>query len=102
MMVSMHNLRAMLGEQTRSLIYVDDCIEGAMRVMAGDSALPVWEPSITLADGLEHTYRWIVDQLSAAVPLAIAPHESTPQQKIAPSLSQGGDTDGGFLREADR
>lgn len=98
-MLSMHNLRAMLGEQTRSLMYVDDCIEGALRVTAGDSALPVWEPSITLADGLEH---WIVDQLSAAVPLAIAPHESTPQQKIAPSLSQGGDTDGGFLREADR
>ncbi|MGB8793471.1 MAG: hypothetical protein WCD33_18450 [Mycobacterium sp.] len=134
-------------EQTRSFMYVDDCIEGALRVTAGDSALPVnvgsselvsinqmidiiekiagitvkrnynldapkgvrgrnsdntlikeiygWEPSITLADGLERTYRWIFDQLSAAVPLAIAPHESTPQQKIAPSLSQGGDTDEG-------
>jgi nucleoside-diphosphate-sugar epimerase len=23
-----------------------------------------WEPSITLADGLERTYRWIFDQLS--------------------------------------
>ena len=98
----MHNLRAKLGKQTRSLKYVDDCIRGELRVTAGDSAPPVWEPSITVSDGLEHTYRWIVDQLPAAVPLAIAPHESTPQQKIPPSLSQGGDTDEGFLREADR
>jgi GDP-D-mannose 3', 5'-epimerase len=25
-----------------------------------------WEPSIPLADGLERTYRWIFDQLSAS------------------------------------
>ena len=29
------------GEQTRSFMYVDDCIEGTLRVTAGDSALPV-------------------------------------------------------------
>jgi nucleoside-diphosphate-sugar epimerase len=29
------------GEQTRSFMYVDDCVEGTMRVTAGDSALPV-------------------------------------------------------------
>jgi GDP-D-mannose 3',5'-epimerase len=104
------------GEQTRSFMYVDDCVEGTIKVTAGDSALPVnvgsselvsinqmvsiieqiagvsvrrkynldaplgvrgrssdnsmcreiygWEPSITLADGLERTYRWIFDQLS--------------------------------------
>jgi GDP-D-mannose 3',5'-epimerase len=104
------------GEQTRSFMYVDDCIEGTLRVTAGDSALPVnvgsselvsinqmidiiekiagitvkrnynldapkgvrgrnsdntlireiydWEPSISLADGLEKTYQWIFDQLS--------------------------------------
>jgi GDP-D-mannose 3', 5'-epimerase len=104
------------GEQTRSFMYVDDCVEGTIRVTAGDNALPVnvgsselvsinqmvdiieqiagvsvrreykldaplgvrgrssdnsmcrdiygWEPSITLADGLERTYRWIFDQLS--------------------------------------
>ena len=104
------------GEQTRSFMYVDDCVEGTLKVTAGDSALPVnvgsselvsinqmvsiieriagvslrrkynldaptgvrgrssdnsmcreiygWEPSITLADGLERTYRWIFDQLS--------------------------------------
>jgi len=103
------------GEQTRSFMYIDDCIEGTLRVTAGDSALPVnvgsselvsinqmidiieqiagitvkrnynldapkgvrgrnsdntlikeiygWEPSITLADGLERTYQWIFDQL---------------------------------------
>jgi GDP-D-mannose 3', 5'-epimerase len=25
-----------------------------------------WEPSITLADGLERTYRWIFEQLSGS------------------------------------
>jgi|SRR5580693_1799697 GDP-D-mannose 3',5'-epimerase len=103
------------GGQTRSFMYIDDCIEGTLRVTTGDSVLPVnvgsselvsinqmidiiekiagitvkrnynldapkgvrgrnsdntlineiygWEPSITLADGLERTYRWIFDQL---------------------------------------
>jgi nucleoside-diphosphate-sugar epimerase len=106
------------GGQTRSFMYVDDCIEGTLRVTAGDSAVPVnvgsselvsinqmidiiekiagitvkrnynldapkgvrgrnsdntlireiygWEPSISLADGLEKTYQWIFDQLSAS------------------------------------
>jgi nucleoside-diphosphate-sugar epimerase len=106
------------GEQTRSFMYVDDCVEGTMMVTSGDSAVPVnvgsselvsinqmvdiieqiagitvkrnynldapkgvrgrnsdntlikeiydWEPSITLADGLELTYRWIFDQLVGA------------------------------------
>ena len=104
------------GEQTRSFMYVDDCVKGTMMVTAGDSTVPVnvgsselvsinqmvgiieqiagitvkrnynldapkgvrgrnsdntlikeiygWEPSITLADGLELTYRWIYDQLT--------------------------------------
>jgi GDP-D-mannose 3', 5'-epimerase len=106
------------GEQTRSFMYVDDCIEGTLRVTEGDSVVPVnvgsselvsinqmvniieqiagitvkrnynldapkgvrgrnsdntlireiygWEPSISLADGLERTYRWIFDQLSGS------------------------------------
>jgi nucleoside-diphosphate-sugar epimerase len=29
------------GEQTRSFMYVDDCVEGTLRVTAGDSAVPV-------------------------------------------------------------
>jgi len=105
------------GEQTRSFMYVDDCVEGTMMVTSGDSAVPVnvgsselvsinqmvdiieqiagitvkrnynldapkgvrgrnsdntlikeiydWKPSITLADGLELTYRWIFDQLTS-------------------------------------
>jgi len=103
------------GEQTRSFMYIDDCVEGTLRVTAGDNLEPVnvgsselvsinqmadiieqiagitvkrtykldaplgvrgrnsdntfiretygWEPSISLADGLERTYRWIYDQL---------------------------------------
>lgn len=106
------------GEQTRSFMYVDDCVKGTMMVTAGDSTVPVnvgsselvsinqmvdiieqiagitvkrnynldapkgvrgrnsdntlikqiydWEPSITLASGLELTYRWIFDQLTNA------------------------------------
>jgi GDP-D-mannose 3', 5'-epimerase len=106
------------GEQTRSFMYVDDCVEGTLMVTVGDSAVPVnvgsselvsinqmidiiemiaginvkrnynldapkgvrgrnsdntlirqiygWEPSISLADGLERTYRWIFDQLSGS------------------------------------
>jgi nucleoside-diphosphate-sugar epimerase len=105
------------GEQTRSFMYVDDCVDGTLRVTAGDSSVPVnvgsselvsinemvsiieqiagitvkrnykldaplgvrgrnsdntliqdiygWEPSIRLADGLERTYKWIFDVLSA-------------------------------------
>jgi GDP-D-mannose 3', 5'-epimerase len=106
------------GEQTRSFMYVDDCVKGTLMLTAGDSAVPVnvgsselvsinqmvsiieeiagitvkrnynldapkgvrgrnsdntlikeiygWEPSISLADGLELTYRWIFDQLSGS------------------------------------
>ncbi|GAS93417.1 GDP-mannose 3,5-epimerase [Mycolicibacterium canariasense] len=105
------------GEQTRSFMYIDDCVEGTLRVTAGANHEPVnvgsselvtinqmvdlieeiagikvrrhykldaplgvrgrnsdntmirahydWEPSTRLADGLEHTYRWIYDQLTA-------------------------------------
>jgi len=105
------------GEQTRSFMYVDDCVQGTMMVTAGDSVVPVnvgsselvsinqmvsiieqiagitvkrnynldapkgvrgrnsdntlikeiygWEPSISLAAGLELTYRWIFDQISS-------------------------------------
>ena len=104
------------GEQTRSFMYIDDCVEGTLRVTAGESAEPVnvgsselvtinqmvdiiediagitvkrtykldaplgvrgrnsdntviqqtygWEPSISLADGLDRTYRWIYDQMA--------------------------------------
>ena len=105
------------GEQTRSFMYIDDCVEGTRRIM--DSAIDVpinlgsaemvtinglvdivqeiagikvqrrhdldapkgvrgrnsdnamildrlgWEPSTSLRDGLERTYRWVYDQVSA-------------------------------------
>jgi nucleoside-diphosphate-sugar epimerase len=105
------------GEQTRSFMYIDDCVRGTQEILAGDNVEPVnlgsaelvtinqmiailediagitvtknhdlsapqgvrgrnsdntmfreiygWEPSISLRDGLEKTYSWIYDQLSA-------------------------------------
>jgi GDP-D-mannose 3',5'-epimerase len=105
------------GEQTRSFMYVDDCVKGSQMVLHGDSAVPVnvgsselisindlytmveefagikckrnyqldapqgvrgrnsdntliqeiygWEPSISLKEGMEKTYRWVYDQVKA-------------------------------------
>lgn len=104
------------GEQTRSFLYIDDCIEGTLRIMRSGSSEPVnlgseqlvtinelvdivegiagtalrrrynksapqgvrgrnsdntllrkrtgWEPPTSLEEGLEHTYKWIYDQLA--------------------------------------
>ena len=106
------------GQQTRSFMYIDDCVEGLCRIMRSDYAEPLnlgsdelvsidqlvdivssvagnpvvkrhdltrpqgvrgrnsdnsrlrqvlgWEPSITLAQGLEPTYAWIAEQCAAA------------------------------------
>lgn len=103
------------GEQTRSFMYIDDCIDGIQRILFSDVEVPLnlgssemvsinrlvdiveeiagvrlarrydlsapkgvrgrnsdntniqslleWEPSISLRDGLEETYRWIFDSL---------------------------------------
>ena len=103
------------GEQTRSFIYIDDCVRGTRMITDGAYGSPVnlgsselvsinqmvgileeiagvtvkreynlsapqgvrgrnsdntlildrygWEPSVSLRDGLEQTYRWIYDQL---------------------------------------
>jgi GDP-D-mannose 3',5'-epimerase len=105
------------GEQTRSFMYVDDCVEGTLQIMRSDIDEPInlgrsemvtinelvaiaeeiagikvirrynlgapkgvrgrnsdntmildrlgWEPSISLRDGLERTYRWVYDQVAA-------------------------------------
>jgi nucleoside-diphosphate-sugar epimerase len=105
------------GEQTRSFLYIDDCLRGTELLTASDFGDPLnigsdhlvsingvvdivediagvrlkrvynlgapkgvrgrnsdntlaqavlgWEPTTSLAVGLEHTYRWIHDQLSA-------------------------------------
>jgi nucleoside-diphosphate-sugar epimerase len=106
------------GEQTRSFMYVDDCVHGTQLLAASDVVEPInvgsselvtinqlvsiveeiagieverhykldapqgvrgrnsdntlileqlgWEPSITLRDGMERTYRWIYDQMVAS------------------------------------
>jgi GDP-D-mannose 3',5'-epimerase len=105
------------GQQTRSFMYIDDCIQGSNMLLDGDFIEPInvgssqkvsinqlvdiaeniaglklkrrykldapkgvngrnsdntlikkvfnWEPSIRLEDGLERTYRWIYDQMTA-------------------------------------
>jgi nucleoside-diphosphate-sugar epimerase len=110
------------GEQTRSFMFIDDCIEGTSRIMTSDIEPPInlgsremvtinelvdiieeiagtkvtrrymvnapkgvrgrnsdntmirdrlgWEPSINLRDGLERTYGWIYDQVSALARVA--------------------------------
>jgi nucleoside-diphosphate-sugar epimerase len=107
------------GKQTRSFTYIDDCVDGTLRLMDSDVRAPLnvgsselvtidglvdvveevagirvrrrydlgapqgvrgrnsdntriraelgWEPSTSLRDGLERTYRWVHDQLAARV-----------------------------------
>jgi GDP-D-mannose 3',5'-epimerase len=109
------------GEQTRSFMYIDDCLKGTLMMMDQCVAGPLnvgsnelvtinqlvdlveeiagvklkrrynlsapkgvngrnsdnsrirevldWEPSIRLRDGLEKTYAWIHDQMTASVPV---------------------------------
>ena len=106
------------GHQTRSFMYIDDCVQGTLMITQGDFVEPInlgssemvsinglvdiveeiagvtlqrryaldapkgvngrnsdnaliqkvfgWEPSISLRDGLEKTYRWVYDQVSAS------------------------------------
>jgi nucleoside-diphosphate-sugar epimerase len=112
------------GEQTRSFMYIDDCLHGTLAIMDSDIDEPInlgsnqlvsinqlvdiieniagikvtrryllgapkgvrgrnsdntmikrrlgWEPGIRLEVGLEKTYRWIYDQMTAAAPPAHA------------------------------
>jgi GDP-D-mannose 3', 5'-epimerase len=114
------------GEQTRSFMYIDDCLNGTMKIMNSDFAEPLnlgsdqlvsinqlvdiveniagiklkrsynldapkgvrgrnsdntliqktlgWAPGIRLEEGLEHTYRWIYDEMtnSESMPAASA------------------------------
>lgn len=105
------------GEQTRSFMYIDDCLEGTQRLITGDYGEPLnigsdelvtinqlvdivekfagirlkrhyltdkpqgvrgrnsdntlirqvmgWTPSISLEEGMEKTYRWVYDQITA-------------------------------------
>ena len=108
------------GQQTRSFMYIDDCLKGTLLMMEGSVAGPLnvgsnelvtinrlvdlveeiagvklkrvynlqapkgvngrnsdntkirelmsWEPSISLRDGLEKTYRWIHDEMTENAP----------------------------------
>jgi nucleoside-diphosphate-sugar epimerase len=110
------------GEQTRSFMYIGDCLKGTLDILASDIDEPInlgssrlvsinqlvdiveriagvrlrrhyvldaplgvrgrnsdnslilarlgWEPSTSLEDGLERTYRWIYDQVTDAIPAA--------------------------------
>jgi nucleoside-diphosphate-sugar epimerase len=110
------------GEQTRSFMYIDDCVRGTRMITDGPYGSPVnlgsselvsinemvtilediagiqvkrnhnlsapqgvrgrnsdntlirerygWEPSITLREGLEQTYRWIYDRLASSLPVS--------------------------------
>jgi len=107
------------GEQTRSFMYIDDCVYGSQLIAHGDSVEPVnlgsselvsinqlvdivediagakltrrydlaapkgvrgrnsdntmikeiynWEPSVSLREGLEHTYAWIHEQVATTL-----------------------------------
>jgi nucleoside-diphosphate-sugar epimerase len=111
------------GEQTRSFMYIDDCVRGTRMIMEGPYGSPVnlgsselvsinemvsilediagitvkrsynlsapqgvrgrnsdntliqerygWEPSISLREGLEATYRWIYDGLASPVGVGV-------------------------------
>ncbi|NOX31103.1 MAG: NAD-dependent epimerase/dehydratase family protein [Actinobacteria bacterium] len=106
------------GEQTRSFMYIDDCLEGTRRIMDSDVVEPLnlgsdelvsinqlvslvediggitlnrsyktdapqgvrgrnsdnkmikaelgWAPSVSLREGMEQTYKWIYDQMTAS------------------------------------
>merc|ERR1740138_567907 len=77
------------GEQTRSFMFIDDCVEGSMRIMNGDYEKPIkhipgpqgvrgrnsdntlikealgWAPSISIKDGIRTTCAWIKSQVEA-------------------------------------
>ena len=71
------------GKQTRSFLYVDDCVEGIHRLIRKrhDTSKPQgvrgrnsdntrlrevlgWEPQVPLEEGLRRTYRWIEAELA--------------------------------------
>jgi nucleoside-diphosphate-sugar epimerase len=119
------------GEQTRSFMYIDDCLEGTLRIAASDVREPLnlgsselvsinrlvsiveeiagvelerfyapdapcgvagrnsdntrirehfdWEPSTTLRDGLEKTYKWIHDEYMKRWGGRLGPREAAPR-----------------------
>jgi len=121
------------GRQTRSFMYVDDCIDGTLRIAASDAVEPLnlgsselvsidglvsiveqiagvelerfyapdapagvagrnsdntrlrehfgWEPSVSLREGLEKTYKWIYDEYMKRWGGRVGPRESAPRRE---------------------
>jgi len=119
------------GEQTRSFMYIDDCIEGTLRIMEADAAEPLnlgsselvsinqlvglveeiagvqleryyapdaplgvagrnsdntrirahldWEPSISLREGMERTYKWVHDAYLRRYGGGLGPRAAAPR-----------------------
>ncbi len=130
------------GEQSRSFAWIDDCVDGVLRIQAGDHRDPInlgsselvtinqlvsivediagiqlarhyqldapkgvrgrnsdntrirevfgWEPSTSLRAGLEQTYAWIFDRLSADVPGPLPTEVPRPWQTSSSSTSTTG------------
>jgi nucleoside-diphosphate-sugar epimerase len=84
------------GKQSRSFTFIDDCLEGTLRLTASDVREPLnvgsdqlvdapqgvrgrnsdntlirerlgWAPSVSLEDGLAATYAWVHDQVAATL-----------------------------------
>jgi nucleoside-diphosphate-sugar epimerase len=119
------------GEQTRSFMYIDDCVEGTLRIMESDVEEPLnlgsselvsinqlvglveeiagieleryyapdaplgvagrnsdnarirerldWEPSISLRDGMERTYKWVHDAYLRRYGGHLGPRDTAPR-----------------------
>jgi nucleoside-diphosphate-sugar epimerase len=119
------------GEQTRSFLYIDDCIEGTLRIADGDEASPLnlgsselvtinqlvglveqiagveltryyepdapigvagrnsdntclraatgWEPSVSLREGMEKTWKWVHDAYLRRYGGRLGPRAETPR-----------------------
>jgi nucleoside-diphosphate-sugar epimerase len=119
------------GEQTRSFLYVDDCIEGTLRIADGEEAQPLhlgsselvtinqlvdvveqiagvrltryyepdapigvagrnsdntrlraatgWEPSVSLRDGMEKTWKWVHDAYLRRYGGRLGPRAASPR-----------------------
>ena len=124
------------GEQTRSFMYIDDCVEGTVRLAASDEREPLnlgsselvsinqlvtvveeiagvhleryyapdaplgvagrnsdnsrireslgWEPSISLREGLEKTYKWVHDEYMKRWGGRLGPREAAPRTRSLP------------------
>ena len=126
------------GRQTRSFMYIDDCIEGTLRILESDEREPLnlgsselvsinqlvdvveeiagvrleryyapnaplgvagrnsdntriqerlgWQPSVSLRDGLEKTYKWVHDAYLRQYGGKLGPRDGPPPQRTETEL----------------